>query len=198
MCEFSCQETVEPSEPIPCPSNVNDEFQFCCGWSSRLRLKFPQTVKCPVKVGPVRGTQAVASPVSGSRAVMVTGVRALNVPVWVNVDQSPFLFSTSCCVALNCAASRATCGSGTVAVAHARLRDQVARPIGFSLRRSCYVTLELAGFLREEDGAVDNVLRPLMTNLATALRPASPTSASRPRRSRARAAAATRTPDSAG
>jgi AcrR family transcriptional regulator len=82
-----------------------------------------------------------------------------------------------------------------------------------------FVTLELAGFLKEEDGALEKVLWPLMANLVLSLRgtappedgsqrdaskraitgrqPANPTSAERPRRSRVRAAGATRTPDTA-
>lgn len=63
-----------------------------------------------------------------------------------------------------------------------------------------YVTLELAGFLREDEDAPDKVLWPLLTNLVTSLRPAPPASPSTPaRRSRppARAAARTRTARSA-
>jgi AcrR family transcriptional regulator len=80
-----------------------------------------------------------------------------------------------------------------------------------------YIALELAGFLREEDGAVEKVLWPLMANLVTALRatrpgdetrrasksaitgrqPANRTSAPRRRRSPAPAAAAPRRSDTA-
>ena len=59
-----------------------------------------------------------------------------------------------------------------------------------------YVTLELAGFLRPEDGAPDKVLWPLLANLITALRPAapaSPTTSARRSRSPGRAAGSTRT-----
>jgi AcrR family transcriptional regulator len=80
-----------------------------------------------------------------------------------------------------------------------------------------YVMLELAGFLKEEDEAIEKVLWPLMANLVTALRgpraddatrdaskraitqrqPATPTSEQRPRQSRARAGAASRRRDTA-
>lgn len=63
-----------------------------------------------------------------------------------------------------------------------------------------YVTLELAGFLRDEDDAPNKVLWPLLGNLVTALRPGPPATPSTPaRRSRppARAAARPRTGRSA-
>jgi AcrR family transcriptional regulator len=60
-----------------------------------------------------------------------------------------------------------------------------------------YVTLELAGFLREQDGAPDTVLWPLLANLVSALRPdpppASPSTSARRSRSPGRAAARTGT-----
>lgn len=66
-----------------------------------------------------------------------------------------------------------------------------------------YVTLELAGFLREQDGAGEKVLWPLLGNLITALganpdrQPANPTSGRRGSRSPARSAARSGTARSA-
>lgn len=51
--------------------------------------------------------------------------------------------------------------------------EQVAGQLWSALHG--YVMLELAGYFREEDGAVDQVLWPMMANLVTALRTAQTT-----------------------